>query len=375
MRLIWAAVVLVMVHFAMPVFGEGKNDYVPQPGKFPPADAGLYIAGELVGVDPINRRGELRLDGDPNRYEREMIQPFAMLPYGMLWYNGAPAELRDIPIGTHVHGYFFLPPAGEEKTVATTKGDAKHTIAQNHAITLEDDFSFYQRRGQSWKVVLVDAVKGKIQVTSVGQAAKDGLSGARTFDIDSSARVWKERKLVELAEIGPEQIVQINLSWAQGWAQGEYGVADIWLDEESRKEAGELQRRRHVKYERVRWIPGWIDAVENNDFGGGMVTLTLFGGMDPSLYEDCKAVKEKGFGVAVAEKTLRTWAHRSDKKIGQVVEWKVIENPPLGSSGIQVRMKFSELLEGYRSGRIVRVKCESWPFITVPFDERMKGVE
>jgi hypothetical protein len=370
--LLWLFLLLTS---ATPSFAQGRNDYIPQPGKFPPPDSGRYIAGELVTADPVNRRGVLRVDGDPNHYEREQLHSFAMLPYGMLWYNGAPAELRDIPVGTHVHGYFFLPPVGEEQTVSPPQGQGKYAFPQNHAILLEDDFSFYQRRGQSWKVVSLDTVKGKIQLISAGQAARDGLSGPRTFDIDSSTRVWKDRLLVELVEIAPDQTVQINLTWAAATAQGEFGVGDIWLDEASRKAATELQRRRHVKYERVRWLPGWIDHVEANDYGGGIVTITLFGGMDPSLYEELKANKEKGFGVAAAEKTLRTWFHRADKKIGQVVEWKETENPPLGSSGIQMRLKFAELLDGYRPGRIVRLKCDTWTFITVPFEERVKSLD
>jgi hypothetical protein len=350
-----------------------EKEHIPQPGKFPPKNSGQYLAGELVTVDPINRRGVLRLDGNANH--QTPVHPFAMLPYGMLWYNGAPAELRDIPLGTHLHGYFFLPPQGEEKTVPPAQGEAKYTRPQNHAISLEDDFSFYQRRGQAWKVVSMDATMGKIQVTSTGHAVKDGLSGARTFDIDNCARVWKERRLVDLADITPGQVIQINLTYSKGFAEGEFTVSEIWLDDESRKLATELQRRRHVRYQRVRWLPAWIDSVENFDFGGGIVTLTLFGGMDQSLYDELKATQDKGFGVAAAEKTLRTWAHRSDKKIGQVLEWKETPNPLLGSSGYQIKLKFTELLDGYRPGRIVRVKSDSWIFITVPPEERMKSLE
>ena len=97
--------------------------------------------------------------------------------------------------------------------------------------------------------------------------------------------------------------------------------------------------------------------------------------MDRSLYDDLKTTQDKGYGVAVAEKTLRTWFHRSDKKIGQVLDWKETPNPPPGSSGIQVRMKFAELLDGYRPGRIVRVKCDSWKFVTIPTEERVKSLE
>ena len=57
------------------------GSYVPQPGQFPPPETGTYLAGELVIVDPINRRGGLRLEGngDQNRYARGPIHYFAMV--------------------------------------------------------------------------------------------------------------------------------------------------------------------------------------------------------------------------------------------------------------------------------------------------------
>lgn len=357
---------------------QEKPDHIPKPGQFPTPDSGHYIAGELVMLDPVNRRGGLRLDGNGpgERYQAGPLHSFAMLPYGTVWVNGAPAELRDVPIGTHVHGYFFLPPPGEEKTIPPLPaGQEKFEIKHNHALSLEDDFSFYHRRGQAWKVASLDVAKGKLNVVPAGKSAKDGINGPYTFDIDDITRVWKGRTLVDLKDIPPDTTVQFNLAWSQGWRDKEYTVSEIWLDEESRQFATELQRRRHVRYQRQRWLPGWVDAVENFDFGGGIVTLTLFGGMDQSLYGDLKTTQDKGFGVAAAEKTLRTWAHRSDKKIGQVLEWKENANPPPGSSGIQVRMKFTELLDGYRPGRIVRVKCHNWIFVTMPPEERMKSLQ
>jgi hypothetical protein len=294
----------------------------------------------------------------------------------MISYNGAPAELRDVPIGTHLHGYFYKPPIGEESTIPPLPKEMEQfQLKHNHAVSLEDDFSFYQRRGQAWKVVSIDSAKGKINVAPTGKMAKDGINTAYTFDIDDTTRIWKGRKLVDLADVAPEQVVQFNLGWSPGWRDKEFTVAEIWLDEESRKFATELQTRRHVRYQKQRWLPSWIDHVEDNDFGGGTVTLTLFGGMDPSLYAELKATQDKGFGVAAAEKSLRTWFHRADKKIGQVLEWKETENPPPGSSGIQIRLKFTELLEGYRPGRCVRVKCHDWIFVTMPPEERVKSVE
>src|SRR5690606_23299301 len=149
-----------------------------------------------------------------------------------------------------------------------------------------------------------------------------GIDTAFIFDIENFARVWKARGLVELAEIAPGNEVQLNLTWSQGWGHKEYSVSDIWLDAESRDFATELQRRRHVRFQQHRWGPGWIDQVENYDYGGGMVTLTLFGGMDPSRYADLRETQTERVGVTPAEETLRTWYHRGDKKIGKVMEWK-----------------------------------------------------
>jgi hypothetical protein len=299
-----------------------------------------------------------------------------MLPCGTISYHGAPAELRDIPLGTHVHGYFHLPPLGEEKTILPLPREyERHEVAQNHAISLEDDFSFYQRQGQAWKVEAVDLKKGKLHVVSTGKEASDGIHGKYTFDIDAVTRVWKKRGLAELDAVAAGQVVRLNLAWSQGWRDREFSVADLWLDEDSAKCATEMQRRRHVRYEQQRWLPGWIDAVERFDYGGGVVTLTLFGGRDASLYRDLKETKDTGFWVACADRTLRTWFHRADRKVGQVLEWKEIANPPPGSSGIQLRLKFAELLEGYRPGRCVRLKCERWAFVTMPPEERLKSPE
>ena len=370
-----ALVVLFFSVLAVPASSQ-EPDYVPQPGTFAPLEKSKYIAGELVYIDPVNRRGGIRLEGDEmGRYYSGPPHYFALLPYATVWCNGALAEIRDIPLGTHVHGYFFVPPKGEEETIPPLPEHQKRfTIKHNHAITLEDDFSFYQRRGQAWKVVSVDAEKEKIRVEPTGKIAKDGINTPYTFDIDIRTRVWKARRLSDLSDVQPGATPQLNLAWAQGWGQREFRVGEIWLDDESRKHATESQRQRHVEYERQRWSPGWIDHVEEFDFGGGIVTLTLFE-VDPQIIDDFRKEKDDRIAVAVAEKTLRTWFHRADRKFCKLVEWKETKNPPLGSSGIQLRLKFVELLAGYRPGACVRVKCDSWKFVSMPPEERLTSRE
>ena len=128
---------------------EAVKDHVPKPGVFPPAGAGIHHNGDLVISDPMNRRGALRKSQHAKRHY------FAMLPYGMVWYHGAPADIRDIPPGTHMHGRFLLPLEGEEETIPLTEERLKQTptLRYNHAILLEYDARFYSRRGRSWKVL------------------------------------------------------------------------------------------------------------------------------------------------------------------------------------------------------------------------------
>ena len=325
---------------------------------FVEADKARHISGELVYIDAVNRRGGIRLDGDQGRYYTGPPHWFALLPYAPVWHNGARAELRHIPLGTHVHGYFVLPTPGEEATIPALPDDKKQfAIPENHVLLMEDDFSFYQRRGQAWKVVSIDVAKEKIKLEPVaipqstasntaaptkpgallpggdvaGKLVKAGINTPFTFDIDVRSEIWQGRQLVELSAIQPGGIVQFNLAWCQGWGQGEFRVGRLWIDEGSRTLATERQRQRHVQYERERWTAGWIDEVEHFDYGGGIVTLTLFD-VDQEILDDLWNDREERIAVAVSERTRRTWAHRSDRKFAKLVEWKRLDSAPLGSA-------------------------------------------
>jgi hypothetical protein len=372
------------VLFSSSAAHAAENQEVPQPGKFPERP-GNYLAGELVTVDAINRRGGLRLDGDfvDDRYDKAQPHDFAMLPYGMTYYHGAPAELRDIPLGTHLHGSFYLPLHGEEATIPPTKGPPQYGSKFNHAILLEDDFSFYSRRGQAWRIVSIDKKAitgrsdgyphyspGRMKVVAVGQQAENGLSGEHTLWIKDSARVWKNRMLLDWDALAVDQVVQLNLTWCPEWGNKEFGVLDVWVDAESQAAAKEMQRRIHVQYQRTRWLPGWIDHVEHFTGGRGIVTITLFGGMDKSLYDEIKA--KSGTDIAAAENTLRTYWKDHDCMGGEIVEVKMIDNPPLGSSGIQIRWQAGALLDGFRPGRIVRLAKHGWPKSKNPPEERLR---
>lgn len=367
--------VAVVCLFAGAVHAEDKADYAPKPGEFPPPNSGHYSAGELVQVDHVNRRGALRLDGDldDNRYHSAPSHQFAMLPYGSIRYHGAPAELRDVPIGTHLHGYFVLPPEGDKTIPPPPNGSEKYVPKYNHALTLEDDFSFYQRQGQQWKVAAVDVEKGKLKVGSIGQAVADGLKGEKTFEFDASTRIWKGRQIAGLQALAADQVIQVNLTWAPDWKNGQFHCADIWLDKESLDVATEVQRQIHIRHQLHRWLAGWVDHVEHRPGGKGIVTVTLFGGMDPTLYG--RARTAKGVAIAAAEPTLRSWWQEHDNKGGTVLDFKDLPNPPPGSSGLQLRVQVSELIEGFRPGRVVRFRPNGFPNVKLPPEERVKSMD
>src|SRR5258708_5774414 len=70
-RALLACLRIIAASVALPLLAHAQDtqDHIPQPGQFPPPDSGHYIAGELVMLDPVNRHGGLRLDGNPgDRY-------------------------------------------------------------------------------------------------------------------------------------------------------------------------------------------------------------------------------------------------------------------------------------------------------------------
>lgn len=348
---------------------DPQVEYVPTLGEFPPANVGMYHAGELVTVDAINRHGSLRIIGnrDLEKYHSSEAQPFVLLPYAQVRYRGAPAELRDIPIGTVLHSYCVYPLNYSKEGKRPTLG--AYVKPQDHALLLEDSFSFYQRRGIAWKIESIEP--GKLNVVSTGPVEGDGPLGRQMFNYDESTRVWKGKEIGSLADLAPGQTVQFNFTWAMDWGMGRMHVTDVWVDELSRSVATELQRQVHIRYMRYHWLPGWIDHVEDQGGGKGIVTVTLFSGSDPSLYEVAKSTKT--MSIAVAEPNLRTYMHAYDSKSGPLLEVKTISDPPFGHSGITVRVPIAELLEGYRPGRVVRVRPQEFPATKLPPEERIRN--
>lgn len=364
--------------------GTNNDIFRPEPGKFPPADKAKAYMGELVFVDHANRRGSIRVPVE-SPYFREKGRPFAMIPYGIARYHGAPAELREIPLGTVLHGRFYFPPDPNVSSVPNVN-------EANHAILLEDEASFCLREGKVWRLRQIE-MRGDEGMLIAGREAKNGGEGTGTeekFTVDDTTRFWRGREKLGLDEVIAEgvwpangtqdldgQTVLLGLTWQpmndfwQGAFNG-FHVSDIWLDETAMERATEFQTKVHKEFIQGRWMPAWVDAVEYGKFGEATVTATLFGGMAPSLYADFKKGGEAQMGSATTalkhEHGAYSHAHMAIR--GPVLDVTKDEgNIPLGSSGIQIRVKVDLVLEGFRPGRIVRIRPMSWPADALPREE------
>lgn len=338
--------------------------YEIQPGKFPPPDSAHYFAGELIELDHVRRTGEIRVSRTDKQRRSHWDLPisFRLLPYGSLKYHGALAALRDIPIGTHLHGWYYVKDKDEEiPTIFANRKSLESDFTK--AFRLLDDFSYYDEQRKLFQVEAIDL--DAMKLTLRGVRTESGEADASTFDVEltPATRVFQGKQFATLQDVKPGQKILYNLTWATLYGVGR--CTDLWLDEESRELARQRQLEQHRLHIKYRGVPGWIDAVDNKN---QIVTVTLFDNVDPQLLEDFQA---NGTAQAVvAEPTLQSYDQVNDRKSGPVVSIQKVEQAP-GSSGFQIQVKPQLLLEGYRPGRIVRLFPGGWPLVTIPQEETL----
>jgi hypothetical protein len=377
---------------------HADESFRPEAGKFPPLKKAHAYRGELVFVDHANRRGSLRVTS-PGIFRTTAPHPFALLPYAVVRYHGAPADLRDIPLGTMLHVRAFLPPDpktsavpvlpinSREKTKAGNLGTAP---AENHVLLLEDEPSHCQREGLVWKLKELEIKNREGTILSSREAPKDANTkpSDETLTFDAATRVWRGRECLRVEHLTVEgawpaegkkalggQAVQLGITWrpTPGGVFGRFHLSDIWLDADAMQNAAQHQTELHKTFIRSRWMPAWVDAVEYGKFGRATVTATLFGGVDASLYADFKpGITAFMNGV---ENTLKHTEGGTAGPTQMAARGKLTDvtplpgNAPLGSSGIQIRFETDLITEGMRPTRIVKVRPNSWPDVHLPREE------
>ncbi len=355
-------------------------------GQFPSEGSAHAVTGELVQVDHLERRFQIRVDRNDSQDRGLVDLPLdaTMLPYGSIWYQGAPAALQDIPLGTHLHGLFYLSDADDNTPLPDTAYNRKTPEWEfRRCFRIEDDFSFHARQKQLWKIDTVDLEAQKLTATLQDDGQPSGQP--KLFDLLTSTRVFMDNTIADLKAIQPGQTVLFNLTWVTLYGPGR--ITDVWLDEPARALVTSNQLERHRNHIRERGLPGWVNAVDDEK---QIVTITFFGGIDPTLFDELKGINEepqgwpftypeddpkapKG-GIAVARESLMTYDPVNDRKGGNILHIGKTPFEP-GSSGVQIQVKCGMLLEGYRPRRIVRFYPATWKVNALPMEEQFQGRE
>jgi len=400
--------VLVLTAAATVVLAaENKPDAeLPQPAPdgtpiaavdaFPPAGSAHAAGAELTMVDHVNRMAILRPDRTDaqNKYHQDLPYHVGLLPYAELFFHGGRANLADIPLGTHLFGWFHLGPRGwfrvrlastdYEATVKNEPNERSPESPYCRVLRLEDDFTADAGRNRVWQIVSVDSESRKLTArpaaTTPGEElltpARDAagafqspplLEGEQTFDFDTATRVWRANGFADLADLAPGQRVLLNRTWATLYGPGR--LTDIWVDVESRRLAIVRQTRRFEEHEQRRGVPARIERIEYEEDAAGVVTAVCYAAMSDSARAAFKA--DTSGHVAVAEPSLRTYDQGNDAKAVQFRKVETLNTRPPGSSGLQVSLHVWELLEGIRPGRTVRLWPGGWSRPTLPREERL----
>ena len=238
---LWLASAPVRAQQAAPFrTDESTDDKLPWfqlvAGEFPPAGSAHYFSGELIRVDAIERTFVLRVDRTDKQNRSHFDLPIAatMLPFGAVAYHGAPAALRDVPIGTHLHGWFYeKDPNDDTKPLEIFHNRRSYEVDFNRCFRLEDDFSYYTAKQQFWRIDGVDRETQKLTATLV--ADDKPIGEPQEFDLQTTTRVWRGSGFARQEELAAGQMVQFNLTWATLYGPGR--LVEIWLDEASRQQA------------------------------------------------------------------------------------------------------------------------------------------
>jgi hypothetical protein len=261
--------------------------------------------------------------------------------------------------------------------------------AENHIFLFEDEPSYCKRQGLVWKLKEINLNEDQGIVTARRESKSgNGDVHKETFSIDTATRFWRGKEHLHLSDLIQEKVlpengvqslndqsVLLGIFWkpTSGGVFKRFHISDVWLDELAMERASRIQNENHKTFVKSRWMPGWVDKVEYGKFGRAQVTVTLFGGMDDSLYADFK--KGQKAMLASSENTLKHWAggtagtaQMASKGILLEVS-KTQEKVPLGSSGIQLSLETNLVTEGFRPGKVIRIRPESWPLLQVPREE------
>ncbi len=320
--------------------------YQPKPGEFPPHHSDRRISGELVSADFIHRTGQFRTS------KTGELVDFTMPPYGAVNYLNAEADLRDVPLGA-----FFLFFLNQDTRGGFTR-----------LATMQDQFTMDASHSFSYRLDELKLGEGKLLTTKQSLRKNQPDLGKKELLVNQETRVWKGEEQIKLTDLVPGDELLFNLTGRTaahpGWC------TDLWVGAETHTAATAAQRKKFAEFTKRRGLPAWIEKTEGNK-----VTMTFFSG-------DTRAFKElwaadfamgKEVRTCVANDELRTWNPPVDGERGSIVEVQAVPADGYGCSGVRITATVSNMLEGFRKGRVVRVFGPGWKAQDQFYGESLMG--
>lgn len=139
---------------------------------------------------------------------------------------------------------------------------------------------------------------------------------------------------------------------------------------ESSEPADEAQQKKFEEFTQKRGVAGWIDKTEGKE-----ATVTLFSAKPEAFEKACGKLlaKDKSVKLCVANDELRTWNPPVDGEGGSIVNVTRVPTDRFGCSGFQITVRVSNMLEGFRRGRVVRVFLDGWKAQDQFYGESLMG--
>ena len=335
---------------AYPFRTDFANDLLPwyrlKPVEFPPLHSEHRIGGKLVKLDVVTRSGQFRSDGEGELHD------FTLLPFASVLYLNAHADLRDVPMGTHLHFSLYQ----DEKGSFT------------NAAGLMDDFSDLAGEGCTFRLDSIGIKEGKLSVTKLNSTQKQSDLERRELRFDDKTLLWKDAKQVRASELVVGDRLLVNLTGSS--PRNAESCTEIWVGADTHKLVTERQRKKHNAFLKNRGLPAWIDRSE-----GKKLTITLFSGDGTgykALFKD-EGInpKERAVIAAVANEELRTYNPPVDGMRSKILEIQSVATDCHGCSGQRWFIQPELMLEGFRRGRCIRLFFDGWPIEDMPKGESL----
>jgi len=302
--------------------------------------------GELISADFVHRKGQFRATqtGD--------IVDFTLPPYGTVHYLNAEADLRDLPLGTAF--------------VFSLHANADGAFTQ--LATIEDQFTVDMGQGITHRLEEVLTTEGKLRTTKRCQSKKQDNLGQNELLFSPETKIWIGARQGSIQDLKPGDELLYNLS--ANTPTGPGVCTDIWVGPDTHSLVSETQQKEFDEFLKDRGLPGWINKTE-----GRKVTVTFFSGYHAhfqktwgEVFTPCKEVK-----LCIANDELRTWNPPVDGERSTIDSIEAIPTDGHGSSGMRAVLVSTNMLEGFRKGRVVRVFGPGWKVKDQPYGESLMG--